>query len=316
MNEYIKKAEKFLVNCIQSGLATSYCTKTNKWVKEYPEVTGYVISYFAENYSLDEIPKAVFKCAEKLEKLQNPKGGFCSFYNKNFLYTFDTAQIMHGFIRLYQKTQEQKYIEIAIKCGDFICEMQLENGGIIPMFNIELNAKYINKNGGWGGNLSYIQVKNIEGLLLLAQETKQIKYVEVAQKLKCFGKEICSVEYTHPGAYCLEGLYAVGEEDFVRAVLQKSIIPRIKENGFLSYEKSLPYAYVSGTVQMAILLAKLDFKEEAKSIQKWARIVQSNDVLGGLYQYADSDGNLDKTIHQEVNSWGTKYFAQLERILC
>jgi hypothetical protein len=42
--------------------------------------------------------------------------------------------------------------------------------------------------------------------------------------------------------------------------------------------------------------------------------IQSNHDSGGLFQYANADGSLNHDVHTEINSWGTRYYAQLERL--
>jgi hypothetical protein len=93
------------------------------------------------------------------------------------------------------------------------------------------------------------------------------------------------------------------------------VIPRICGNGYIAYTPELEYAYVSGVIQLGILLFKLGYVEEARKIRAYGRTVQEKDTCGGLFQYADSEGNLDHHVHTEVNSWGTKYFCELERLM-
>ena len=66
---------------------------------------------------------------------------------------------------------------------------------------------------------------------------------------------------------------------------------------------------------IGIILYKRGYLEEAKKIREYGRLVQSNHLSGGLFQYADRHGKLDSSIHSEINSWGTKYFCQLEKLL-
>lgn len=313
MNNHIKLAENFLLNSIRNDqLANSYDVIKKRYVKPYPEATGYLLSYFSEYY--DVVPSKIISAADYLCKIQAENGGYTSFNNENYLFTFDTAQIMHGFASLYKRTKENKYLNVAQKCADFIVEMQIENGAVFPIYDTKIGAKYVDKNGGWGNNFSFIQVKNIEGLLLMYELTNDIHYKDAAIKLRDYGKKYCDLTFTHPGAYCLEGLYAAGEKDFIYEKLKKEIIPRIKPNGFLPYFQECSYAYVSGSVQIAILLYKVGLIDSAYSILKWARKVQSNHTSGGLFQYANADASLNTEIHSEINTWGTKYYAQLERI--
>jgi len=310
----IHLAERFLEQCIRDGLAHSYDVIKKVWVKPYPEVTGYLLSYFANDAQRNDIPPAIIKAADKLIGIQNGRGGLPSFCDEHYLFTFDTGQVMHGCASLFKKTGEKKYLAAATACGEFLCDMQLPDGSMFPVYDLRNGAKYVDNDGTWGNSFSPIQAKNIEGLLLLSGLTSNQKYPTVAQKLAQWSKQHCDLTYTHPGAYCLEGLLAIGEEEFVRDRLKEEIIPRIGSNGFLAYSEDLPYSYVSGSVQMAILLFKLGFKENSRRILEWARVVQSNHFMGGLFQYAGKDGDLDDHVHTEMNSWGTKYFAQLERM--
>jgi hypothetical protein len=115
--------------------------------------------------------------------------------------------------------------------------------------------------------------------------------------------------------YFLEGLMAYGKNDIVFDILSKKIIPRVQKNGFISYSEELSYSYVSGSVQLGILLYKNGYKEQAYSIAKWSSIVQDNHESGGLFQYANSDATLNYDVHTEINSWGTKYYCELNRLL-
>lgn len=312
MSDRIKLAEDFLLTSVKNGLAHSYDVEKNFWVKPYPEVTGYLMSYFSEYF--DDIPLQILSAAKHLCKIQHKMGGYYSFNNKKYLFTFDTAIISHGFTSLYKKMSKKKFIDNAKRSAEFVIGMQIDNGTMFPVYDTNINAKYVNKNGGWGINFSYIQVKNIEGLLDIYELTNDSRYRDSALKLKNYGKMHCDLTFTHPGAYCLEGLLAIGEKDFVYNKLIDEIVPRIQSNGFLPYSKELSYAYVSGSIQMGILLYKVGLKEHAYHILEWARKVQSHHNSGGLFQYANVDGSLNHDIHTEINTWGTKYYVVLERL--
>jgi len=307
----IKLAEGFLLKSIKNRLAHSYAVEKKSWIKPYPEATGYLISYFSEYFPT--VPAQIVSAADYLRKIKHKHGGYFSFDNNRYLFTFDTAQIMHGFASLYKKTGKKQYLDIARKCANFVIEMQIDNGAMFPVYDTKVDAKYVDKNGSWGVNFSYIQVKNIEGLLLMHELTNDAIYKESAIKLRNYGKKHCDLTFTHPGAYCLEGMLAMDERDFVYNKLRDEIVPRIQPNGFLSYSKKLPYAYVSGSVQMGILLYKVGLKKHAYPILEWTRKVQLNHNSGGLFQYANADSSLNHNVHTEINSWGTKYYAQLER---
>ena len=309
----VQSAEQFLRDCIRGGLAHSYDVFTSRWVKPYPEATGYLLSYFAAKEKQANVPQFILKAADKLINIQHPSGGFRSFADHSTLFTFDTAQIMNGLICLFKTTGKGLYLERAVRCGEFVCDMQLPDGSMFPMYKLPVSARYADKTS-WGTSLSHIQVKNIEGLLLLFEVTGETKYKIAAENLAVFGKANCAVHFTHPAAYCMEGLLCIGEIGFVAEQLRRKVVPLIRDNGFIAYAPELPYAYVSGSVQMGILFFKAGFKEESKIILDWARRVQAHHTCGGLFQYATPDGDLCSHVHSEINSWGTKYFCELERL--
>ena len=157
--------------------------------------------------------------------------------------------------------------------------------------------------------------KVVESLLSLYEITQDKMYRESAKLAVSFYENAKFIEYTHPLAYWMEGLLAVNKQDTLKKIIETNIIERICDNGYISYTQSLPYAYVSGTMQLGIILYKTGYLEYAKKIRNYGRVVQSNNEAGGLFQYADSSGNLDRHIHVEMNSWGTKYFCELEKLL-
>ena len=85
-NKYVEEGEKYLKKCVFKGLAHSYDVKSKKYVKPYPEVTGYVIKYFCDYYEV--LPSNILKAANNLVKLQDKKtGGYMSFEDKNMLFS-------------------------------------------------------------------------------------------------------------------------------------------------------------------------------------------------------------------------------------
>ena len=316
MNEYIKKAEKYLENCVYDGLAHSWDTETSVYVKPYPEVTGYVIKYFCDYKK--NLPNNIINAADYLIDIQEKKtGGFFSFDRKDILYGFDTSQIMIGLCAMFDRTGDSKYKKAAIRAGEFILNSQNGNGSFKPIFNCNIDAWVIRDEtySMWNGPYSGLMCKLTEGLMCLYQCTKEHRYLEALNRAGIFYKNVPYIEYSHPLGYWLEGLYAANQKDVISEVIEKKILNRIADNGYISYTSRLPYAYVSGTIQLGISLYKMGYIEEAKLIRNYGRLVQSNSETGGLFQYADKNGCINKDVHCEINSWGTKYFCELERLL-
>lgn len=315
-NEYVINGEKYLENCVFDGLAHSFDVISEKYVKPYPEVTGYVIKYYCDY--VDEIPANIVNAAEKLVSIQDKKtGGFTSFDNNNILFTFDTSQILIGLSALYMRTNKIKYMNAAIKAGDFLLMMQMDNGAIAPTYDRESSEIIIDKNlySIWNGPWSGLMCKLTEGFQMLHQITNDQKYIEAKRKTADFYINMDYIECTHPLGYWLEGLFEGEKYEKVDDILKRKVIPRIQDNGYIPYREDLPYAYVSGIVQLGIMLYKRGFIEEAIKIRDFIRKVQSNNQTGGLFQYCDKNGFLDDHVHTEINSWGTKYFCELEMMM-
>lgn len=315
-NSYIKKGEKYLLDCVFDGLAHSFDVPTSKYVKPYPEVTGYVIKYFCDLY--DTLPRNIVKAANKLVKLQDKKtGGYASFSDPNILFAFDTSQILIGLIAIYQKTKKEKYKKTAIKAGEFLLMMQESNGAIVPIYDRKINEKIVSQDmyAIWNGPWSGLMCKLTEGFEALYELTQDNKYKKAKELTADFYENAEYIECTHPLGYWLEGLYEAGRTKKINEILRNKVIPRIRNNGYIPYKEDLEYAYVSGIIQLGIILAKMGYVEEALKIREYGRRVQANSSTGGLFQYADEEGNLDDHVHTEINSWGTKYFCQLEQLL-
>jgi len=309
----IERAENFLLFCIRDGLAHSFDTEKNMWVKSYPEVTGYLLSYFSEVYN--SIPSKIIEAANRLICIQNKIGGFNSFFGENPLFSFDTAQIVHGLLSIYKKTNVDIYLESAKRGLSFLEKAQQEDGSILGIYDI-YKQSFVKEGLGFhsGKERHAIQCKNIECFLLAYKIIGDKKYEDIAKRLYNFSLVSPYNEQTHPLGYYLEGITSYGNNDFVKNILENKVISRIKNNGFLSYDKNLPYSYVSGSIQIGILLYKNNFIRESKKILEWASGVQSNSKSGGLFQYANEDCSINRDVHSEINSWGTKYYCQLNRL--
>ena len=167
----------------------------------------------------------------------------------------------------------------------------------------------------WNGPFSGLMCKCVESIIKLYQLSGDECYWNAVTKAVDFYKGVQPIVFTHPLGYWLEGLMACGEDELIRDIIENQVIERIEPNGFISYSGIENYAYVSGVIQIGNILFKMGYIEEAKKIRGYGRIVQSKNETGGLFQYADRNGDLNREVHSEINSWGTKYFCELERLI-
>lgn len=316
MNEYIKKAEGYLRDCLFDGLAHSYSVNGKKYVKPYPEVTGYVIKYFCDNKV--DIDDKVIEAGYYLIDIQDKvTGGYLSFYNQDLLFVFDTAQIVRGLCALYYKTKNEIFLDASIKGANFILSSQEKNGALKPIYNKRIGSWVIRDEtySMWNGPFSGLMCKPAECLYDMYYLTNNEKYLEAAKRIGSFYAKAKYIECSHPLGYWLEGMLVTSYESSIDEIIEKKILSRIEKNGFIAYTNKLNYAYVSGTVQLGIILYKRGYIEEALKIRDYGRSVQEKHISGGLFQYANNKGELVTEVHDEINSWGTKYFCELERLL-
>lgn len=118
------------------------------WRWPYPETSGYIIPTlfdFAERFPNSPIAREccsrALRIANWLVKIQLPNGAYCcglfptgygSLADKASSFekptAFETGQILRGLSRVYKKTEEQRYLESALKAGDWLLENQSPDG--------------------------------------------------------------------------------------------------------------------------------------------------------------------------------------------
>lgn len=102
------------------------------WGISYPETTGYIISTFItysklnkNNYYID----LAKKFGDWEIEIQTTAGGVLSSSgNLGVLRIFNTGQVILGWINLYEETREEKYLNAAMKAGDWLVNEQEFDG--------------------------------------------------------------------------------------------------------------------------------------------------------------------------------------------
>ena len=105
----------------------------NKWSSSYPETTGYILptllQYAAFNHD-ENINEAAVRAADWLLEIQKPSGGWQGgrINEDRPEIVFNTAQIIRGLLAVYKQTRLERYLESASRAGDWLCDMQDEDG--------------------------------------------------------------------------------------------------------------------------------------------------------------------------------------------
>lgn len=114
------------------GVAARYRMDSG-WTHSYPETTGYIIETFfdyAHFSEKDEYFERASRMADWLLTTQIDNGAFPG---NNVSVTpvprvFNTGQIMIGLIRAYRETENEKYLDAAVRAGTFLVERQEDDG--------------------------------------------------------------------------------------------------------------------------------------------------------------------------------------------
>jgi rhamnogalacturonyl hydrolase YesR len=101
----------------------------NKWSASYPETTGYIIPtllQYASAVNDKNIAAAVINAADWLLSIQKPSGGWQGgrVNEDRAEVVFNTAQIIRGMLAVFNHNGDEKYLNAAIKAGDWLCSIQ------------------------------------------------------------------------------------------------------------------------------------------------------------------------------------------------
>jgi hypothetical protein len=100
------------------------------WLPSCPQATGYTIETFLDYHRLtedDEFRDRAIRMADWLLEVQQDDGAIpdSSGGNKR---VFDTGQVVFGLVKAFEETKDQKYLDAAVKAGEWLVEVQEEDG--------------------------------------------------------------------------------------------------------------------------------------------------------------------------------------------
>lgn len=208
----------------------------------FAEVTGYAILDFVFLHSITGNHEYLEKAKKSADWIKNQAIDSCggvktryyfqkdmetslietSFYGRR-IYSFDTAICLKAFVALYNITDDEAYIELSQKMGDFLVTKMIDpSGRVRPIYNAN-DDKYAKENHKvWSKRFGAFHTKIAEALVDLYDVTKEKKYKDIAERIchrvlkfqKPAGNFETSVGLTelHPHCYAAEGLLYVGRK--------------------------------------------------------------------------------------------------------
>lgn len=311
----------------------------NGWSSSYPETTGYIIPtllQYASEKNDTNIEEAAIKAADWLVEIQRPPGGWQGgrvIENKPPI-VFNTAQIIRGLIAVYHLTRNQKYLDSAIKAGDWLCSIQ-DDEGTWTRHALMKKARVYD---------SYVDYP----LLMLHKETRLEKYrnhairnldwiVDEKQHENGWFEDCDNTikrnhkPILHTIAYTIDGLLDCGiylnERKYVEAARKAADVLKEKFDldGFLHGRynndwKGSEHMILTGCAQMSIVWQKMAHYSGNKNYAITARKMnsllinlkmrnirnESTDTLGGINGSFPLWGKYEPFAYP---NWATKYFA-------
>ncbi|MHA1377697.1 MAG: D-glucuronyl C5-epimerase family protein [Candidatus Helarchaeota archaeon] len=220
-------------DCILGSFQCWYDLSKKNYPFAYSEITGYGITALLFLNTIDPDPSLIDRAILAGDFLINNaqisrKGTFNDryLYHKErfrpWLFAFDNAMCLNGFVNLFKLTKNIKYLKMATKLGDWLVDsMQKEDGSFFAVYDAD-NKIYIDGYGKWSTQSEPFHTKNAIGLLNLYDVTNEEKYKNSAIDVcdwamnlqKDDGRFVnftrLGYTHTHPLIYTVEGLFCSG----------------------------------------------------------------------------------------------------------
>jgi hypothetical protein len=291
------------------------------WTPGYPEVTGYIIPTLWDYHHLlgrDELAQRAIRMAEWELRIQKSEGGFESLYEGEGRepVVFNTAQVIRGLTRTYLETREQRYLDAAVRAGDWIVANQEADGSWTKANYLGMKRTY--------------DAYAAAGLAQLATATSDDRYANAASANGEFVLrhqrdngwfELCdntpkgnATPSTHTLCYTVDGLLemgaALGERSFTAAAERAAapLTEAVDSSGRLpgrfdaDWRPASSYVVVTGSAQLGVILMKL-YGETAMSrrLETARRLL---DFLAYVQELNGVDANRAGGIPGSFPIWG------------
>lgn len=245
-----------------------------EWKASYPETTGYIIPTMFNYYHFakdNDCRKRAIEMSDWLVSIQLNNGAFQggTLDDPEIPMIFDTGQVLHGLIRTYNETKDNKYANAAIRAGDFLVETQDRDGAW--------------RNFTWNNIAHAYHTRVAWSLLELFQTTGDHKYEKAARKnIKWalgnqkengwFQNSAFSTQYdpfTHTIAYTVRGILETGfqlrDRNYIDAAIKtaSALLKKFEDTGYLAssynqnWESEDKYGCLSGDAQISMIWLRL-----------------------------------------------------------
>jgi hypothetical protein len=327
-----------------SGVSLRY-SLIDGWSAAYPETTGYIIPTFidlAVSMNDNELYRRATAMADWELSIQEKDGSFRggavdSGYDS---FVFDTGQIVFGFIAAYKATKQTKYLDAAVRAGNWLVAVQ-DAAGMWSRFTFHSIPHVYYTRVAWAlaelGNVTH------ESAFVQAAD-RNVRWAVAQQRsngwfdMAGFTERGHLTPFTHTIAYTIEGVLetgvCLGRDDYVAAARRAadSMCGVIRDDGYLAgeldsgWQPRARYSCLTGNAQLSIILLRLyeiyrdtRYLQAAKSLNTFLRRHQdrgsASEVRGAVAGSWPIWGRYQRFAYP---NWAAKFFIDallLERKL-
>jgi len=264
-----------------------------------PEVTGYMITSL---YNAGEKDFAL-DLARWEQSVQQQDGSFLA--PDNISYTFDTAQVVRGFLTVLNDLPEVTE-NLRRACDFIISQIDAEGEIQTPSYNAWLlpNGKELSK---------YCNLFIIGPLLESGKRLNEQKYIDEAfRALEFYKSRTDLIEFKHElgtlshiFGYMMEALADLGEHNLVRKGMEQVVAIQKNDGAILAYP-GVDWVCSTGIAQLGLAWYKIGEKQKAEQALSYLEKIQNKS--GGFYGgYGEG---VEYFPGQEI-SWANKFFIDL-----
>ena len=234
------------------------------------EVTGYLIPTM---YRFGE-KKLALELARWEASVQKPNGAFTDIHDK--LYTFDSAQVVRGFLSVLHEAPELE--EPLRRVCDWMLTQIRPDGKIdtpdLTSWNMP-DGTIITDN---------VHVYCVTPLLDAGQRLKEVRYIEAAKKSQEYYRTRSDIArfnvLSHFFGYIMEALVDLGEKELYTSGLEQALKVQ-RPDGSIPAFPDVQWVCSTGLAQIAIAMAKAGMKGPAVKAFRYLQIIQN--PSGGFY---------------------------------
>ena len=328
------------------GVARSYSLVYNPffgrqgWIPSYPETTGYIIPTFfdcARESGREELFKRAVRMADWECDVQMTNGAVQggTVNDPPTPAIFNTGQVIFGWVRAYQETKNERYLESALRAGEFLVSSQDSDGAwrksLSNYASGKMSSYTYNTRTAWA---LYLLGKEAGKAEFRDSAIRNIEFALGEQLPNGWFRNNCLYDPTRPLvhtiAYALRGILEVGiasrNPRYIDAVRKAAdeLLARQRSDGSLvgrfndRWEPAVTYSCLTGNAQMGIVWGRL---HQVTGDDKYLRaLTGANRYLMKVQWQGTGNPGLDGGISGsyplhgnygrfEVLNWAVKFFV-------